>query len=87
MAEFGTDLNAFFRTDNYKIPLFQRDYSWDKDQIAEFWEDAWNTYEEQVRNYFFGPVVLIDENNGGPLKIVDGQQRVTTLTIFIYMLN
>jgi hypothetical protein len=87
MGNIGTKLTSFFHSNNYKIPLFQRDYSWDKDQIEEFWEDAWNTYEEHVQNYFFGPVVLIDENNGDSLKIVDGQQRVTTLTIFMILIR
>ena len=42
MGNIGTKLTSFFHSNNYKIPLFQRDYSWDKDQIEEFWEDAWN---------------------------------------------
>ena len=87
MAEFGTNLLAFFAAGKYKIPLFQRDYSWDKDQILEFWEDAWNTYEEKVDNYFFGPIVLIDENKSETLKIVDGQQRITTLNVFLILIR
>ena len=87
MAEIGTNLQTFFSEGNYKIPVFQRDYSWEKDQIEEFWEDAWNTYDEKVNSYFFGPIVLIDKRNGDPLKIVDGQQRTTTLNIFLILIR
>ena len=87
MADIGTNLQTFFSEGNYKIPLFQRDYSWEKDQIEEFWEDAWNTHDESVNSYFFGPIVLIDKRNGDPLKIVDGQQRITTLNIFLILIR
>jgi hypothetical protein len=87
MAEIGQNLQTFFQSANYKIPMFQRDYSWEKDQIEEFWEDAWNTYDEKVKSYFFGPVVLIDKRNGDALKIVDGQQRITTISIFLILIR
>jgi hypothetical protein len=87
MAENGLNLQTFFQSANYEIPMFQRDYSWEKDQIEEFWEDVWNTYDENVKSYFFGPVVLIDKNNGDPLKIVDGQQRITTINIFMILIR
>ena len=87
MAEIGQNLQTFFQSANYKIPMFQRDFSWGKDQIEEFWEDALNTYEEKVKSYFFGPVVLIDKRNGDPLKIVDGQQRITTISIFLILIR
>ena len=85
-SEF-TDLLTFFAAGKYSIPPFQRDFSWEKDQIQEFWEDAWNTYDEKVDNYFFGPVVLIDKNRSDTLKIVDGQQRITTLNIFMILIR
>ena len=61
MAEFGQSLKQFFAAGTYRIPKFQRDYSWQKDQIAEFWDDAWNAWIEKTESYFFGPVVLINE--------------------------
>ena len=85
-SEF-TDLLTFFAAGKYMIPPFQRDFSWEKDHTQEFWEDAWNTYDEKVNNYFFGPVVLIDENKSDTLKIVDGQQRITTLNIFMILIR
>lgn len=63
----------------YRVPQFQRDYSWDKDN----WEDLWNDIELAVENktaHYMGSVVLQSTNNKEYL-IIDGQQRFTTLTL------
>lgn len=83
----GTKLIIFFSGKHYEIPQFQRDYSWTKDQITEFWEDAKNVYDENVEDYFFGPMVLIKKNTDEPLRIVDGQQRTITLTILMILIR
>jgi len=63
----------------YRVPQFQRDYSWDRDN----WEDLWNDIElaaESGSAHYMGSVVL--QNSGGKeYLIIDGQQRFTTLTI------
>jgi hypothetical protein len=63
----------------YKVPQFQRDYSWGQDN----WEDLWNDIS-LVRSsgsaHYMGAVVL--QNNGSKeYLIIDGQQRFTTLSI------
>lgn len=63
----------------YRVPQFQRDYSWDKDN----WEDLWNDIELAIENktaHYMGSVVLQSTNNKEYL-IIDGQQRFTTLTL------
>jgi uncharacterized protein with ParB-like and HNH nuclease domain len=63
----------------YHVPQFQRDYSWDRDN----WEDLWNDIEiaESTQSaHYMGSIVL--QNNGGKdYQIIDGQQRLTTLSI------
>jgi uncharacterized protein with ParB-like and HNH nuclease domain len=56
----------------YKIPRFQRPYSWDHTNLEEFWND---TIVENDSDYFIGNFVVYDDK--GVLAVVDGQQRLT----------
>lgn len=63
----------------YKVPQFQRDYSWSKDN----WEDLWNDIiiaEKDKIPHYMGSIVL-QSTNSKEFSIIDGQQRFTTLTI------
>ncbi|MBF2754358.1 MAG: DUF262 domain-containing protein [Gammaproteobacteria bacterium AqS3] len=65
----------------YSVPKFQRDYSWEE----ENWEDLWQSIEEVQREkaqHFMGCLVL-RETGDRDLEIIDGQQRLTTLSILI----
>src|SRR6266576_3543848 len=69
-----------------RVPDYQRDYSWDKDQIEEFWNDliefSGTSLEGLVgREYFLGASVLV--NNGTFHLLLDGQQRLATATILL----
>jgi uncharacterized protein with ParB-like and HNH nuclease domain len=74
------NLNELFGNGKiYRVPQFQRDYSWDQDN----WEDLWNDIElaEASRTaHYMGSVVLQSANNK-EYSIIDGQQRFTTLTL------
>jgi len=63
----------------YKVPEFQRDYSWTEDN----WEDLWNdiiTINGNNESHYMGSIVLL--NKGDSIyQIIDGQQRFTTLSI------
>ncbi len=66
----------------YKIPDFQRDYSWSK----ENWEDLWFDMVElldQKSAHYMGSIVLQNTLEEKKYLVVDGQQRLTTLSIFI----
>lgn len=63
----------------FKIPRFQRPYSWDKENIEDFWQD---TIVDGGTDYFIGSMVLYDIGNE-TFGIVDGQQRLTTITILL----
>jgi len=90
------ELNAYTRTIRtllstnvkYVVPRFQREYSWGKDQVEGLWYDIiYNIRieEEELTNreYFIGSLVLIGEDKSTELSIVDGQQRLTTITILL----
>lgn len=65
----------------YRVPLYQRDYSWTIDNVDELWADI-STSLKNNSEYFMGTVVLnVDDNCEDVFDIVDGQQRLATFTI------
>lgn len=72
-------LNSYY----YKIPRFQRPYSWDMENIADFWTD---TIQDSEADYFIGSMVVfkVDDDNYG---VVDGQQRLTAITMILCALR
>lgn len=64
----------------YKIPPFQRDYSWE----AEQWEDLWNDIQELTRGpekrHYMGALV-VEAKSDREFEVIDGQQRIATLSI------
>lgn len=73
------------------IPTYQRSYEWGADQINDFMEDLYeeaDTKEDSSR-YFFGPVITNTRESDGRKveEIIDGQQRLTTSTIFLAVLR
>jgi hypothetical protein len=63
---------------------YQRTYSWGEEQIDEFFDDLYGCVENPSdRPHFFGTLILQSGNTPGTATVVDGQQRLTT--VFIYM--
>jgi len=74
----------------YVVPRFQREYSWNDEQIIDFWDDiiAAMTVDSKAKKvsgseYFIGPLVLIGDDSSPSYSIVDGQQRLTTVTVLL----
>lgn len=97
MAQIKTEnLNNLFQGSIYKIPDYQRGYSWQKRQLTDFWDDIQNINEN--RKHYTGQISIkkIENNsdiisedlwkydNGDSIfDVLDGQQRLTTMIIFI----
>ncbi len=87
-AETRSVSDIFSPNKKYMVPRFQREYSWKAEEIDEFWEDIVQQIEVtngEVQNYeyFIGCIVLVGEDTKPEYLIVDGQQRLTTLTILL----
>jgi len=65
----------------YKVPRFQRAYSWDKANVEDFWDDLIDSPD----GYFIGSMVIYTDADASGL--VDGQQRLTTITILLAALR
>jgi len=73
------DVKSILESGFYLIPRFQRPYSWDRENIEDFWTD---TIVESDSDYFIGPIVVY-KNRDGSYGITDGQQRLTTITMVL----
>jgi uncharacterized protein with ParB-like and HNH nuclease domain/predicted transport protein len=83
-------LLVFLRTaQQFVIPIYQRNYSWKKEQCHQLWTDLLRAgQDEKVVSHFISSIVYIQAQHGGvmnqaPLLVIDGQQRLTTSTLFI----
>lgn len=66
----------------YKIPDYQRPYSWEKDQISELVDDLTSAYKNNYsESYFCGSLVLVNNEHDERYDVIDGQQRLTTFTL------
>lgn len=82
-------INDILNKSVFQIPRNQRRYVWDKTNWQEFWEDIVNTISGNCRQHFMGSIVLNDDGKKDGLNyytIIDGQQRLTTITILIIAL-
>lgn len=91
-SHFTTDNRTYqelvFSNSEFQIPAFQRDYCWSKEEWDELWQDICEIIEsEDDDEHFMGFVVLGNQNNN-VYDIVDGQQRLTTLSlVFLAMVD
>ncbi len=74
----------FSKEFDYYIPTYQRPYAWKEEETETLFDDLVDFFQkEQVDNYFLGSIVLIKEDDKPHADVIDGQQRLTTLTILI----
>jgi len=72
-------IQEVFSLGYFKIPRFQRPYSWEDEEVGDFWNDI---IKDKTDNYFIGSmVVYLNEN--ATFGVVDGQQRLTTITLLL----
>lgn len=81
-------LSKIFTSDfEYHIPPYQRPYAWTEEETQMLFSDLYDFFEKTTdEDYFLGSVVLIKEDNKPLSYVVDGQQRLTTLTLFFAVL-
>lgn len=76
----------------FSIPAYQRPYAWTREQASELLADLLSfigddsTDIPNLSPYFLGSIVLIKTENVAEADVVDGQQRLTTITILLSVL-
>jgi uncharacterized protein with ParB-like and HNH nuclease domain len=66
----------------YEIPKFQRDYTWEAEQWDDLWQDIKALLSNEDSEHYMGYLVLQTSNNK-EFHIIDGQQRLTTMSLLI----
>ena len=64
----------------YQVPTYQRDYSWKQDNWEDLWLDILDSHETK-NSHYMGAIVLKSTQKDDSLTIIDGQQRIATLSI------
>ncbi|PUD73627.1 hypothetical protein C2R72_07415 [Helicobacter pylori] len=76
----------------FVIPIYQRVYSWEKEQCKQLWDDIIKTGgNDQIEGHFIGSIVFVHDGiyttNHNEFLIIDGQQRLTTITLLFIALR
>ncbi|WQW44484.1 DUF262 and DUF1524 domain-containing protein [Helicobacter pylori] len=90
----ATTLLEFFKqtqTNQFVIPIYQRVYSWKKEQCEQLWDDIIKIGgNDKMNGHFIGSILYVLDGNthsNNPLLIIDGQQRLTTITLLLIALR
>ncbi|WP_367693783.1 GmrSD restriction endonuclease domain-containing protein [Helicobacter pylori] len=80
------------REKQFVIPIYQRVYSWGKEHCEQLWDDIIKTGgNDQIEGHFIGSIVFVHDGiyttNYNELLIIDGQQRLTTITLLLIALR
>ena len=72
----------------FKVPIYQRTYSWTQKQCKQLWDDIIRTgSNDQITGHFVGSIVYVEEDLSqiaySPMLIIDGQQRLATMILLI----
>ena len=70
-----------------KIPGYQRPYRWSSESALTLVMDTYEAFDKKVKEYRMGTVVLHKQSENTVFDIVDGQQRLTTISIILFALK
>lgn len=82
-------LSKIFSSDfDFVIPPYQRPYAWTENESEELFDDLYSFWQNSSEDeqYFLGSIVLSKKENQPRSEVIDGQQRITTLTILFSVL-
>ncbi|MBD2183972.1 DUF262 domain-containing protein [Aerosakkonema funiforme] len=71
---------------SYCVPSFQRDYSWTETEVEQLWQDITETIDEGRTEHFIGSIV-VNNSRKPELQLIDGQQRLSTISILMCVLR
>jgi len=86
-TNFKTENNTFRKLMGngltYRIPRFQRDYSWDTDEWEDLWTDIHATLEVDGEPSHYMGYLVLQSSDDKFFDVIDGQQRLTTITLIV----
>ena len=94
-----TSIKSLLKEQKFYIDYFQREYRWEEKHIRLLVEDLTSTFLKSYKSkdarpavanyqsYYLGPIVFSLNDDDGKKSIIDGQQRITSITLFLIYLN
>jgi uncharacterized protein with ParB-like and HNH nuclease domain len=81
-------LDFLKKATQFVVPIYQRVYSWDYPECEQLWKDIVRAGSSDIESHFTGSIVYVEKDQGNiaqaePALIIDGQQRVTTVTLLL----
>ena len=75
----------------YEVPIYQRNYAWEKEEITTLIQDTYDAYKSSLNKidtpiYFIGTLVTFHKGDN-VYEVIDGQQRLTTINLILHALN
>lgn len=89
MKATEANLLEFIKKSNqFSIPIYQRLYSWTEKECERLWDDIMNVGSNNVPSHFIGSIMYIEKglyqiSKPEPLLVIDGQQRLTTVSLLL----
>ncbi|MCL2114981.1 MAG: DUF262 domain-containing HNH endonuclease family protein [Methanobrevibacter sp.] len=82
-------IKELFSSEEYQIPIYQRNYAWGESEIIQLIQDIADYSKKNSENYYIGNLIVFKKQIGQSytFEIIDGQQRLTTLTILLSVLK
>lgn len=89
VQNLNKSLQEIFQS-KYIVPLYQRNYAWGQDEIEQLLQDLYENFKKAETNaslnYFIGSLVVLKRKDG-LYEVIDGQQRLTTLSLLLKILE
>ena len=86
-TNFKTENNTFRKLIGngltYRIPRFQRDYSWDVEQWEDLWADILSVLSDEEESAHYMGYLVLQSKDDKQFDVIDGQQRLTTLSLIV----
>ena len=83
----NSDNDSANKTITYEIPIYQRNYAWQEDEINTLIQDVYDAFDTDKESiYYIGTLVSYDRGEG-VYEIIDGQQRLTTIRLILAALG
>jgi uncharacterized protein with ParB-like and HNH nuclease domain len=80
------NITTLFTENEYVIPIYQRNYAWGESQVNQLIQDIWDS-KKNSSDYYLGTLIIFSNRPDNKFETIDGQQRLTTLSILLSVLK
>jgi len=75
-------IGSILKSRRFVVPAYQRSYAWESDHVEALLDDIKDAINNNEKEYFLGSIV-VTKSDGGRYEVVDGQQRLTTVSLIV----